>query len=287
MRRNVCQVLFILFFFCQPLPVLGLDQALSRIQAIEEETRILHLLSVLDLEKRQAELIMEAAQEAEALRRGARNRIGEFQLEALEAMETIPREGEVEEGETQLEGRRAKRLNELKTKSQEVIRETNHRLEVLARRIENLLREPQLLALDGYSPGISRRMEEGGVSQTEAVQGLARILEAVQKAPGSRVEGLAKRLLDRIMERIRAHKPNYNPDQDLEIRAKIRKTFNAVRHLDPKAFQLQRISIAQALQDQIMPKEMAFPRLEKIKTLLLSSKIIPLLEDRIARGLTK
>jgi len=283
--RNVCQVLFILFFFCQPLPVLGLDQALSRIQAIEEETRILHLLSVLDLEKRQAELIMEAAQEAEALRRGARIRIGEFQLEALEAMETILQEAEG--GETQLEGRRAKRLNELKTKSQEVIRETNHRLEVLARRIENLLREPQLLALDGYSPGISRRMEEGGVSQTEAVQGLARILEAVQKAPGSRVEGLAKRLLDRIMERIRAHKPNYNPDQDLEIRAKIRKTFNAVRHLDPKAFQLQRISIAQALQDQIMPKEIAFPRLEKIKTLLLSSKIIPLLEDRIARGLTK
>ena len=285
MPRNVCQVLFILFFSCQPLPVLGLDQALSRIQTIGEETRILHLLPVLDLEKRQAELIIEAAQEAEALRRGARIRIGEFQLEALEAMETIPQEAEG--GETQLEGRRAKRLNELKTKSQEVIRETNHRLEVLARRIENLLREPQLFALDGYSPGISRRMVEGGVSQTEAVQGLARILEAVQKAPGSRVEGLAKRLLDRIMERIRAHKPNYNPDQDLEIRAKIRKTFNAVRHLDPKAFQLQRISIAQALQDQIMPKEIAFPRLEKIKTLLLSSKIIPLLEDRIARGLTK
>ena len=282
MPRNYCQVLFILFFFCQPLPVLGLDQALSRIQALKEETRILHLLSVLDLEKRQAELIMEAAQEAEALRRGARIRIGEFQLEA---METIPQEAE--EGETQLGDRRAKRLNELKTKSQEVIRETNHRLEVLARRIENLLREPQLLALDAYSPGISRRMVEGGGSQTEAVQGLARILEAVQKAPASRVEGLAKRLLERIMERVRAHKPNYSPDQDLEIRAKIRKTFNAVRRLDPKAFQSQRISIAQALQDQILPEEMAFPRLEKIKTLLLSSKIIPLLEDRITRGLTK
>ena len=285
MRRNVCLLLFILFFFYQPLPVCGLDQALSRIQALKEESRILHLLSVLDLEKRQAESIIEAAQEAEALRRRARIRIGEFQLEALEAMETVPREGE--DGETQLEGRRAKRLNELKTKSQEVIRETNLQLEVLARRIENLLQEPQLIALDGYSSGISRLAKEEGRSQTEAVQGLARILEAVHKAPASRVEGLAKKLLERIMERVRAHNPNYNPDQDLEIRAKIRKTFNALRRLNPKAFQLQRISIAQGLQDQIMPREIAFSRLEKIKTLLLSPKIIPLLEDRISRGLTK
>jgi len=284
-RRNVCQVLFILFFFCQPILVLGLDQDLSRIQALKEEIRILHLLPALGLEKRQAELIIEVAQEAEALRRSARIRISEFQLEALEAMETIPREGE--DREINLEDRRAKILNALKMKSQEVIRETNHQLEGLARRIENLLREPQLFALDGYSLGISRRAKEEGMSQTEAVQGLARILEAVQKAPASRVEGLAKRVLERIMERVRAHNPNYSPDQDLEIRAKIRKTFNAVRHLDPKAFQLQRISIAQTLQDQIMPKKIVSSRLEKIKTVLLSSKIIPLLEDRITRGLTK
>jgi hypothetical protein len=254
-------------------------------QALKEETRVLHLLSVLDLEKRQAELIIEAAQEAEALRRRARTRIGELRLETLEALETIP-QGEGDR-ESDLEGRRATRVNLLKMQSQEVIRETNHRLEGLARRIEKLLREPQLLALDGYSPGISRRAREEGRGQTESVKGLARILEAVHKAPVSRVEGLAKNLLDRIMERVRAHNPNYNPDQELKIRARIKKSFNEVRHLDPKAFQLQRMSIAQALQDHIMPKKIVSSRLEKIKTLLLPARIIPLLEDRITRGLTK
>lgn len=273
-------IFLIILIFSFTLVSFAQERDLQAIKDIREDIQIINLLNSLDLKKGQMEFIVKKAHEAGGIKADAFNKVGAYKSQILEVGNTIKQE--VALGRVTIEKTEAKkRFHEIQRSIGNITKEAKIKIEKKAQEIEEGLEEFQLAALDNYKPCIIPIATKGRIGQSDVSTGITGVLERVKLASESRYAQNKDKLINKLLDKIKAKAPRYFQIDEVKTRLQIIETFEKVRSMDDVDFQIKKTSIAEDLRNKLLPKESGLNRRDKIKRFLLTENAIYILEERL------
>lgn len=246
---------------------------------IKEEIQIINLLNNLDLNKEQMQDIIDCSEKAVNLRKAYDERMGVIKPQMTVVLASI--KDQVNAGKIILDKDTSKKYHELKAKHEEIEKNCNINLDILAGNIEKNLKEYQLCAIDGYKPCIIPIVSKGRIGQSDSSVQIIKLLNKIKNMPEERYqlskELIAEKTIEKIKEKL--HK-NYKYNE-ADIKNKMTAFFDNIRKTDPANFKMEEDKFAKKFEDEFYPVVKGLERKEKIKKFLLSEKIIGILQSRI------
>ncbi|MDD2714981.1 MAG: hypothetical protein PHW04_03685 [Candidatus Wallbacteria bacterium] len=254
------------------------EDEISEAKALREDIQILNLLNGLDLKPEQMQFILGKAREVGKIRNDSFQKISERKSEIVQNLSAI--RDQVGQGRTILEDPDKQRFERNRKLVEDTAKEAETRLDGIADEVEAKLLDFQKCALEAYKPCIVPRVSQNRIGQAEPGQGVAKGLERIQAMPAAKYEKMKDRIMNQVLEKVRDKLPPALEYDEKDYLSKIESVFNEVRSMDAPHFRLEKDAISEKLANQMLPLRKKGTS-EKIKKLLLSERIIPILEEKL------
>lgn len=253
-------------------------KCLDMITEVRRDIQLLNLINGLELNKRQMELIVQKAEEAEKIREEFNSRvIRENEAGFIQVLKNLR--------ESLAQGKEAspalkRQVHEKNRIVKELKKNYEERMTEFAVDVQKGLYEHQLYILDQYVPCLI--LPEGSsAGQVENLKGAERKLTRIRNMPDTIFERRKEKLAQRTLEALRRRLPRGFIIEEEEEKKRILSILDEARNLADVDFALKKTELAQKLKSKYaLPK----PPLDisvKIERLLLASRIIPLLKNRL------
>ena len=270
-KRNIKVALLILFL---PWIASGEENLIG-------EIRILNLINGLELEKEQAEFIIEKAKVAEGIREEMREEISERHSESLhvfeEMKEVLAEGGEIPESLKRRVRRVQREIKGLKGYYDE-------ELKSLSLEVKDRLRGFQIHAIEKYKPCIIPPKGLLRVGQAESTEGIEKLLARIREAPSRRYENRREVLAENMIEKARKRLPKgFQIDEESE-RERILSLLEEARNLSDVDFSLRKKALSEKLKSGYYLPKRPVEAWVKIERFLLAPEVIPLLEVFVSSG---
>jgi len=263
---------------CASPPVAKAEE-LADVGTLRREVQLLNLLNGLELSADQMRFLLEKAKEAEDLRE-------KFKADA-NIEETAAVLGELKatlmKGENIPDTLR-ERWFSIHGKNRELRGEYEAEMTRIAREVEGILEGHQIYALEHFVPCVIPPQGEARIGQAEDTTAGEGILARIRAIPTARFERHKEEIARKIVERLKSHLPRgfvLAIDEEAET-ARILAILEQARELSDVEFELQKTDLVrQAMSAYELPQAPIDTYL-KIERHLLDSRIIPLLEEKLA-----
>ncbi len=244
------------------------------------QVQLLNLLNGLELSPEQMNIVLEKARQAEEVRGRYREQAEERRQETdtvvgeiravLMAGQVIPEE-------------LAARYHAMAGENKSLRERFSAEMDRLAREVEDILEDHQRYTLEHYIPCIIPPPGEARVGQAPTGERVQALLERVGALPeeefAARREAIAKRILERILER--GHGRIVVVDREAEL-ARILGLLEQVRALSEAERLIQGPQLAEELLSPYREAVSPVDLVAKVRQHLLDPEIIPLLAERLS-----
>jgi len=256
-------------------------QPLEKTREVGTDIRILNLINNIYLTRNQMLALLTKAREAEAKREAFTSQMekltGYSEASLKEMRGKLMRNEELPKYLTREVGSSQKRIHDLRDKHEEEMLK-------LAKDVTKILNPNQLVIVDEYKPCIIPYRDlthPERVGQAGGAVGIERLLERIHDMPEAlyqqRKEGILMGVAARLEKK--THK-----EIDVEKEKKrLAKIFNEARALSDLEFDLKKAELAQKILPEEKKVKTEKQRLRKIAHFLLSPRIIPILEEKLAQ----
>jgi len=244
------------------------------------EIQALNLVNGLELSPRQMRLILESAEESERLRTALEGRWSRLDAEMEDVLEEI--RDYLREGEKVPEDL-ARKHHGLSSELRKARLEWEERRRELAEKIEAGLEPHQVHQLREFVPCIIPPEGEVRIGQVRDGKGWIKSLERVRRIPPRVYRARKRTVVRRALKKLKLHAfPLIDLDEE-KILSSIQMIFDEARSLTEIEFEIQKDNLAVELRS-LAERPFASGGLRgKIERFLLSSPIIPVLQEKMAR----
>ena len=248
---------------------------------VREDIKILNLVNNIYLTRNQMLALLTKAREAEAKRKAFKSKLGEvtgYSETSLKKMRgKLMRTEELPKYLTREVGYSQKRLRDLRDKYDEEMLK-------LAKDVSKILNENQLVMVDAYKPCIIPYRDlthPERVGQAGAAVGIERLLERIHNMPQPSYQRRKEGILMGAAARLEKHT---HKEVDVEKEKKrLAKIFDEARTLSDLEFDLEKAKLAQKILPEENKVKTKKQRLKKIARFFLSSRTIPVLEEKLSQ----
>ena len=248
---------------------------------LRRDVQLLNLINGLDLSAEQMQFVLDKAREAEAIRaeiksRAQGNAAATSQV-LSELRETLMR-GEVISSELRDEFFSAEGENHA------LKEEWEQEMTRLALEVEGTLEGHQLYALEHYVPCVIPPKGEARIGQAEDTHAGQALLQRIRDIPDDQFEARKAKIAQKVLERVLARLPKSQAlalDQEEETEW-ILCFLEKVRGLDEMTFAVEKEQLVEEVTSRYASPEVPVDVSVKIERHLLDSRIIPLLEGKLA-----
>jgi len=161
---------------------------------------------------------------------------------------------------------------------------TQERIRNLAKAVEEGLEPHQLYGLQQFVPCIIPPKGETRIGQDSNHKGLVRNLERLRQIPDSLYQRRKDEIAERTLEKMKLLASRGVEIKNGKMKRYIRDIYDEIRNLDEAEFKIQKERLAEKLVSPFKPSGPPNNLTRKIEAFLLSSEIMPILEERIKRG---
>jgi hypothetical protein len=256
----------------------------DRIIELREEIQILNLLTNLYLSPSQMQQLIPKIQQAEAERNRLRSYLTAAESKAIDAMMQL--RGELITGK-EISPTTEKKVNAVQGPAKEELLVAKQRLDAIALEVKHILNPNQQVCLVEYVPCLIPAKDIRNpalVGQAANDARLEQTLERIRRVPAPIYVNAREKIADRFLE----HKKLYLKKNEYEQeKVQLLKVFDEARTLSDLDYQVKKSElIARMKPPKKHPAGEEF-ELERIKQFLLSEKLLPILETRLASAPTK
>lgn len=246
------------------------------VDEIMRDIRLLNLINGLDLSKKQTELIIQKAEEAERIREEFKNGNKDKKEDIAQVLENL-RDVLIQGKESSPALKR--QVHKSKEMMHEIRKNYEESITELAVSIKKELYAYQLYTLDKYVPCLI--LPEGSAAgAAEDSKGAERLLIRVRNIPAQGFEKRKEELVQKMIERIRRSLPKGFIIEEEEEKERILSVLEEARNLSDVDFTLKKTELVQELKSKYSRPDLPIDISVKIERLLLTSEIIPLLNVR-------
>lgn len=252
----------------------------SKLEKTKIQIHILNLLNGLELNKEQVQLVLNSAQEAEAIRQKYEGLMLKKESQVNSAYSevlAVAKTGSLVIPEEIASG--VHRINEEIDKIKEAAQEE---LADLVTKIKDSLQPHQLYALDDYRPCIIPPVKQGRIGQADDPQGFIKTLERVYGMPQNRYNFRKDEIAQNAIDRMKSKVPAGFIIDEEKLKSNLLKAMDEARQLPEVEFALKKEGIAKEIKTQLHPQRPPVNIGVKIERFLLQPEIIPLLEERLS-----
>lgn len=254
-------------------------------EGLKREIRVLNLVNGLELSFEQMQLILEKATESQRLLQEARLHYSSKQPELDQVLEEIKR---FRLNDKEVPPELAQRFHSLDTELKKERARIQEALQLMARDIEQSLQPHQVQALDNYVPCVIPPKGESRIGQAVDVKGISSRLARLRSVPDRVYDRRKRQILERTLEEIKLRSgPSFDAQAEEEVAAGIGKFYDRLRDLSDVDFEVQKENLAKEFAALIKPKSRPLNLMRKIEAFLLSPEIIPILDDKIQKALSR
>ena len=246
------------------------------IEELKREIRCWNLINGLELSSRQAELILNRAQEVEKQRQQLRAEYASQQNELEKLL------GEIQgylAAQKEVPLTTAQRYHRLANGGKRAWQNMNDMIHAFAGEIEGELEDHQKYALEKYIPCIIPPKGESRIGQAQDYRGLTRGLERIRALPYRVYQRRRGALVARAGDAVRLQYSRSVQVNKDELRERIGLVYDKARRMDDTEFEIQKEDLARELQELIKPpnrpQNQSLSR--KIEQFLLAPEVIPIL----------
>jgi len=280
MRKKVLMCLVASLFFTVNF-ILGVpsvpDTDINRTEELRREIRVFNLVNGLDLTKEQMKMVLENAEKSEHLRKQFKTMLLFKQNEIGIVLEEIkPHLKENRETPSSVARNYHRLSNEIKRAKIEM----DERIRELALEVKENLEQHQLYQLEQYVPCVIPPKGESRIGQAKDYKGMTKSFERIRRIPYRIYERRKDNICRRTLDGLKLHAYRGVDFNEKEMIGKVQKIYDKVRRLDAAEFEIQKETLAEELHSLIKPPLNAINLTRKIELFLLSSEIIPILEER-------
>jgi len=268
---------FIFIFIFSFTPVFA--QVKDNLRDVKTKIHILNLLNGLELDKKQMQLILDAAQKAENIRIKFKKEILQKEEEIASIYNEVLRIAK--SGSLVIPDDIALRVHKVNQELDKIKQRAQEKLTLLSIKIKDNLEPHQLYVLDDYKPCIIPKVKQGRIGQADDPKGFVKVLERVHSMPQKiynlKKDQISQNTIDRVKTKV---PPGFIIDQE-ELKTQLLKTVDEVRQMSDVDFTLKKEEIGKDIKVNLLPERSPLNIGVKIERFLLSPEIIPLLEERI------
>ena len=270
-KRNIKVALLILFL---PWIASGEENLIG-------EIRILNLINGLELEKEQAEFIIEKAKVAEGIREEMREEISERCSESLHVFEEM-KEVLAEGG--QIPESLKRRVRQAQNETKGLKGYYDEEMKSISLEVKDKLHGFQIHAIEKYKPCLIPPKGGLRIGQAESTKGMEKLLARIREAPSEHYENRRELIAERMIEKGKRHLPKgFQIDEESE-RERILSLLEEARNLSDVDFSVKKKALAEKLKSgNSLPKH-PVDAWVKIERFLLAPEVIPLLEVFVSSG---
>jgi hypothetical protein len=278
---RTCLVFLFLFpFFLQSQPK---DKKFSKSERLQREIRLVNLINGLELNSVQMEMILTRAREVKKLRQEFEAKLQLRQAEMERVLEEIK---SYREHNQEVPSATAQSFHRLQKEFKESRLNLTEKTGEYAKEIEEMLEEHQVYQLREFIPCIIPPKGELRIGQAQDYKGLTRGIERIRELPYRFYERKKDEIINRTLKRMKLHAPPKVEINEEEMKKHIGSVLEKARSLKDVEFDLQKDKLATELVSPLKPQALSnsSPLSRKIEAFLLSSEIIPLIEERLESG---
>jgi len=244
---------------------------------LKEDVKLLNLLNGLELSSEQMNFILVKAREAQFLRKNVNAQIKQ-NSQTLEKVLVTLKEDLAEGGNASSSQRKVSRA---KHKVDELKDSLAQQINVMAQEVEGKLEGQQIYTLEHFIPCLIPPKEGNRAGQADSSKGFARQLERIKKIPSEHFTKAEEKIVARTLKYIRKHLPRGQVIDEDKERERIVNFFKEVRSLPETDFILQKEQLAEEFMSPYTWEKPTIDISVRIERFLLSSTIIPLLEEKL------
>jgi len=254
----------------------------GRAEELKQEIRLLNLVNGLDLTSEQMERILKDAQETKKARE-------EFEMALLSSekeMERVLQEikNYLEENK-EIPSQTIQNYHRLDREMRLARLSMTERIESLAQGLEKSLKTHQRFQLERFIPCIIPPRGESRIGQAGDAKSQVRNLERIRGIPSFAYEKRKEQILEKTLENIKLHAPRGMEIDEEEMRRKVEEIYDRARDLEEADFEIQKEELVKDLSSFLKLPTLSNNVVKKIEVFLLSSEIIPILEQKIKQNL--
>ena len=267
-------IFFINFVFPQTS-----DEPLGEYRKAKKEIYILNLVKGLELEKEQAEFIVEKIKEVENIRENFLNefiKIWDRNKYAFEEFKNYLLKEDIKKIPHPVKRNVTKANHKLK----ELQFRYNEEIKRIAKEVRNNLKDFQIYALQEFVPCIIPPEKGLRVGQAEGGEAFEKVLERIRKIPDRIYEEKKDEIAERIVERNKKHVPKRYEFDERKEKERILSIIEEARELSDVDFEVKKSELAEKLKTPLN-----FPRISdetkiilKIEQFLLTPKAKEIIE---------
>jgi len=264
-----------------PLSWMSNPAQVSEIASLRREIQLLNLINGLELSTEQMRFIIEKAEEANQLRKEMKSKAEEKAGEIVEALEEL--KSALMEGDN-ISPQIRKRVHDAQGKERKLKEEYDEKIERLAVEIEGILEGHQIYALERFVPCIIPPPGGPLIGQAEGSTHAEECLARLREMPSWKFEKEKEKIAQKAVEYLKRHLHRGSVvilDEEEEKR-RVLSIFEEARDMSDVEFELEKARLVEELRSKY---EIPRPHVDvraKIANFLLDSKIIPLLEEKLA-----
>ncbi|MDD5019531.1 MAG: hypothetical protein PHS61_03810 [Candidatus Omnitrophica bacterium] len=247
---------------------------------LREDIQIVNLLNNLELSREQAQWVIARAKEVRRLRDSLQQKAVSSEAVLADSYAVIKKQ--VQAGRVVVDQDDARRFHKIKTELEGAFHQAQARTEEIAVEVEGCLEPYQLAALDAYRPCVIPVVSEGRIGQAGSSDGICRLLERAQRMPSATFDRKKKELAAFVVEKLKIRRA-VTRAEETSLQDKVLAALEEARSMDPADFEIRKAALADKLSEEVLPERRDISRRDKIKTFLLSSNVISLLEERYGR----
>ncbi len=255
-------------------------QGADKSEKVKNQIQVLNLLNGLELDNEQMQTVLGAACRAEDARIEAKERISrqeeQISLVYNEVLRLVKAGSQVMPKDTALKVHKSNQAVD------GIKQGLGKEISALAIKIKDTLEPHQLYVLDDYKPCIIPALKQGRIGQVDDPGGFTKALERVYSLPQDRYDFQKPRIAQRAIDGVKAKAPSGFIIDEAELRQQLFQTMDDVRGMGSLDFAVKKEEIAGSIKAKLFPKKPPVNIGVKIEHFLLSSEIIPILEERLS-----
>lgn len=255
------------------------QEAKGKLESTRTQIHILNLLNGLELDKKQMQLILDAAYEAEEIRSKTKKTIERKEKEIASAYEEVLKVAKA--GSLVIPDDIANKVHKVNQEADKIRQEAQGKLSDLAIKIKDNLESHQLYVLEDYKPCIIPPVKEGRIGQADNPHGFTKVLERVRAMPEDLYDSRKDEIAQKAIDKIKAQVPAGFIIEEGKIKAQLLAAMDEARALSDTDFAIKKEGISQNIKTQLLPQKPPINIGVKIERFLLQPEIIPILEKRI------
>jgi hypothetical protein len=273
--------LFLLAALFVPAACFAEGREIGELKNVAGRIQAANLINAISLSPAQMQYVFNKASEAQEARKEVESEISEHYQDYLADFSRL--ESEVESGRVVVDKTTEKRFHRSRQKLEELRHGLDMKLDEMAKDIRGQLAEHQVCAIDGFTPCLVPRLQDGRIGQEGGTQ-MSEMLEKVRSLP-SRIYSRRKAdIVDRLMRHIEKNVPYLSEEDARMFRTKIEKTFSDVRKMSDMDFAIKKDRIAADLKDALKPDRREVSPEQKIRTFLLTDQAVEVLKKKLGKA---